>query len=312
MAPRNFTASFFEFNRNTVFDANSFLNKQTDPITPRLKLNYNIFGGNIGGPVFIPHIYNNSHQRTFFFVNEEWRRLVQASNPDESQAIPAAQFNIQGTDLHYVAPAFDPGQILTVPTVVGDKAFTDKLMALGLVAGQPFPNNVVPAALFDPNSVAYLATGVLPPANLANGDNLGSASQPITHVRDDVLRVDHRITDKWQYSWGTTCTTPSPQAYASPMLGWATASSNTITSTLSNPSYSAAVKLTGTIAPNLLLEASMNYDGNIINIVNSANSLTPSSLQVNKLFVNSSKNLPGVQFGYACQHPGASRFCALA
>jgi Carboxypeptidase regulatory-like domain len=292
---QKFHGELFEFNRNTVFDANSYLNKQTDPITPRLKLNYNIFGGNLGGPVFIPHIYNNSHQRTFFFVNEEWRRLVQASSPDESQAIPAADFPVAGADLHYVAPVFDAGQILTVPKVVGDPAFNAKLAAAGLVPGQPFPNNTIPASLFDPNAVAYLATGVLPPANLANGNNLGSASQPIT-VRDDVLRVDHRITDKWQIL-GHYLHDTVTQAYASPMLGWATANYNTITSTLSNPSYSAAIKLTGTISPNLLLEASMNYDGNIINIVNSANSQTPASLQVNKYFVNGSKNLPGVQLG---------------
>ena len=292
---QKFHGELFEFNRNTVFDANSYLNKQTDPITPRLKLNYNIFGGNIGGPVFIPHIYNSSHQRTFFFWNEEWRKLIQASNPDESQAIPAADFPVAGSDLHYVAPVFDSGQILKVPTVVGDPAFNAKLSALGLVPGQPFPNNTIPASLFDPNAVAYLATGVLPPANLANGNNLGSASQPI-NVRDDVLRVDHRITDKWQIL-GHYLHDTVTQAYASPMLGWATANYNTITSTLSNPSYSAAIKLTGTISPNLLVEASMNYDGNIINIVNSANSQTPASLQVNKYFVNGSKNLPGVQLG---------------
>ena len=292
---QKFHGELFEFNRNTVFDANSFLNKQNDPMTPRLKLNYNIFGGNIGGPIFIPHLYNNSRQRTFFFWNEEWRRLVQASNPDLSQAIPAADFPVSGADLHYVAPAFDQGQILTVPKVVGDPGFNAKLLALGLVPGQPFPNNVVPASLFDANSLAYLATGVLPPANTASGLNLGSASQPIT-VRDDVVRIDHRINDKYQLL-GHYLHDAVTQAYAAPMLGWATANYNTITSVLSNPSYSAAVKLTGTITPNLLAEASMNYDGNIINIVNSANSLTPADLQVSKFFVNSSKNLPGVHLG---------------
>ena len=53
------------------------------------------------------------------------------------------------------------------------------------------------------------------------------------------------------------------------MLGWSGSSYNTVTSTLANPSYSATIKLAGTITPNLLLEASFNYDGNIIDIVNS-------------------------------------------
>ena len=72
------------------------------------------------------------------------------------------------------------------------------------------------------------------PANLANGNNPGSASQPI-NVRDDVLRVDHRINDKWHILGHYLHDTVS-QAYASPMLGWSTASYNTITSTLENPS----------------------------------------------------------------------------
>ena len=61
------------------------------------------------------------------------------------------------------------------------------------------------------------------------------------------------------------------QGYAQPVLGWLWASYNTVTSTLANPSDSAAIKLSGTINPNLLVEASINYDGNVINIANSAN-----------------------------------------
>ncbi len=41
------------------------------------------------------------------------------------------------------------------------------------------------------------------------------------------------------------------------MLGWNWAAYNTITSTLSNPSNSAAIKMSGTITPNLLVEASL-------------------------------------------------------
>ena len=49
---RNFHGSLWEFNRNTVYDANYFLNKQSNQ--PRPGLNYNIYGFNIGGPVMIP------------------------------------------------------------------------------------------------------------------------------------------------------------------------------------------------------------------------------------------------------------------
>ncbi|HVZ83984.1 MAG TPA: hypothetical protein VG893_09955, partial [Terracidiphilus sp.] len=65
---------------------------------------------------------------------------------------------------------------------------------------------------------------------------------------------------------------------------WDWYSYNTVTSVLDNPSNSAALKLSGTISPNLLLEASFNYDGNIINITNSANSFLPSGWSVNNFF----------------------------
>ena len=77
---RNFHGSLWEFNRNTVYDANYFLNKQSNQ--PRPGLNYNIYGFNIGGPVMIPSVYNTSRQKTFFFWNEEWRR---------HQAVPFAE-----------------------------------------------------------------------------------------------------------------------------------------------------------------------------------------------------------------------------
>ena len=58
-------------------------------------------------------------------------------------------------------------------------------------------------------------------------------------------------------------------------LSWNWTTYHTITSVESNPANSAAVKLTATLSPSLLLEASMNYDGNIINITNSPNTLQP-------------------------------------
>src|SRR6202035_4594300 len=72
-----------------------------------------------------------------------------------------------------------------------------------------------------------------------------------------------------------------------------------ITSTLSNPSNSAALKMTGQISPNLVVEASINYDGNIIDIVNSANSHLPSGWSVNpvsSLFKVTKNSLPGVSY----------------
>src|SRR5579859_4010984 len=70
----------YEFFRNNVLNANSFFNNAANPVVPRPVLRYNDFGGTIGGPVWIPKIYEQRN-KTFFFVSEEARRIVTYSNP---------------------------------------------------------------------------------------------------------------------------------------------------------------------------------------------------------------------------------------
>jgi len=71
----NFHGSVWEFNRNEAYNANNYFNNLAGRARSKFRLNN--FGGNIGGPLFIPHVYNNSRNRTFFFVNEEWRKILQ-------------------------------------------------------------------------------------------------------------------------------------------------------------------------------------------------------------------------------------------
>ena len=289
---KDFHGELWEFNRNTVYDANYFLNKQSNRARPGL--NYNIYGFNIGGPVTIPGVYNRDRSKTFFFWNEEWRKIKQSPSPSTNNTLPAADFPVAGQPLQYVAPGFASNSKILVPGTVTDPAYVAKLTSLGLTPGTPFPNNTIPAALIDPNAVAYLATGIVPKPNTANGQVITTAPTPLT-VRDDVVRIDHRITDKWQIL-GHYIHDSVTQAQGGPMLGWSGGSYNTITSVVNNPANSGAVKLTGTISPTLLVEASFNYDGNIINIVNSANSQRPAGFTAARFFGNTSKNLPNMQW----------------
>ncbi len=297
---RHFHGEAFEFNRNTAFNANNYFNKQSSPVTPRSKLNYNIFGGNIGGPLFIPHLYNNAREKTFFFWNEEFRRLIQGGGTSEPNAINAADYPTAGTNLTWVDPAFAPtGYGIHVPNITNNPAYLARLSADGLTPGGMFPGNVIPSNLFDPSGVAYLNTDLFPKPNTAGGQATSTVSLP-TNVRDDVVRIDHNINDKWHilgHYLHDSVTSGSP----GPMLGWSGGSYTTVTSTLNNPSNSAAVKLAGTIAPNLLVEAAMLYDGNIINITNSPNAnlstLSSTSYSVQKYFANGASSVPGVSLG---------------
>ena len=290
---QKFHGEAYEFNRNTDYDANSYFNKLSNPITPRTSTHYNIFGGNFGGPIFIPHVYNENKQKTFFFLNEEWRKILTGAGTNEQPTIDSADRPMSGTNLAYVAPGFASSTALVVPKV-GDPVLNAKLAADGLTVGSPMP--VIPANLFDPNAVIYLNSGILPAANTSDGHNITNVSNPIDVV-DTVVRIDHKFNDKWTVL-GHYMEDKVTQGYAQPELGWLWASYNTVTSTLANPSDSAAIKLSGTINPNLLVEASINYDGNVINILDSKLADLPSGWSVKPFFNTGNPYLPGVGGGW--------------
>ena len=304
---QKFHGEAYDFLRNDDLDANYFFNKYNGADSPVAKLRQNIFGGNVGGPLFIPHVYNSAKQKTFFFYNQEWRRIIQGSAPNVENTIPDADRPVAGTDLSYVAPKYASSQVLIVPsaTDVPDPAFAAKLAAAGLTAdrGQAFPSvnglQVVPAALFDNNGVLYLNGPLIPKVVQTSTDqSVSSIVNPIT-VSEEIVRIDHKVNDKWQIL-GHYIHDSVTQGYPLADLGWNWESYNSIASTLSNPSNSAAIKLSATLSPSLLLEASMNYDGNIINITNASTSLnsnSPGWIQ-STFFANSGSNqYPGATYG---------------
>ncbi|HEY1802944.1 MAG TPA: TonB-dependent receptor [Terracidiphilus sp.] len=285
---QKFHGGAWEFFRNDDLDANDYFNKyqKASPadFTPVPKLRQNIFGANLGGPLL--------RQKTFFFYNMEWRRIIQSSAPNTNPTIPDADRPVAGTDLHYVAPGYAPNQVIYIPTAaqVPDPAFAQKLAAAGLGAdrGQPFPGQIIPASLFDPNAVLYFASSIVPMSN-TQGDKATTEEATPTTATEEVVRIDHKINDKWQLL-GHYLHDSQATGTAAPDLGWNWYTYNTITSVESNPSNSAAIKLTAALSPQVLLEASMNYDGNVINITNSPNTLTPSGWTPNTFFTNSGSN----------------------
>ena len=85
---RDYHGEVYEFFRNNDMDANNFFANLSG--TPAPELRYNIYGWNVGGPVWIPKLYNKDRKKTFFFWNQEWRKFVVGSEV-YAPAIPAAE-----------------------------------------------------------------------------------------------------------------------------------------------------------------------------------------------------------------------------
>ncbi len=270
----NFHGEAYEFNRNTAYDAADYFSKSV----PEFKLNEP--GGNIGGPLWIPHVYNDNRNRTFFFWNEEWRRLIQGSSPSIQNDILAANFPTAGQSLAYTIPAGGPTPVVPFtcdPRLVGAayncaaKSPTPAgglYLADGLTMGQPFTNNnTIPANLIDPNAVLEVNAGTFPKPNYNNGTQyIASIPQP-TKVREDVVRIDHAINSKYQLM-GHYLHDTLLQNYFPPL--WGDSTYPTVGTIMTNPSFTAVIKLTQTYTPNLLNETGIFYSGNKITLTPTA------------------------------------------
>ena len=126
----------YEFLRNDKLNSNDFFANRAGRQVPPFR--FNQFGGVLGGPVVLPHIYNG-HDKTFFFVSTELVRFVQgltytATVPDPLQL--AGNFS----QLRNAA-----GQ----PVVLYDPA-TTAAAGNGTYSRSVFPGNIIPADRINP------------------------------------------------------------------------------------------------------------------------------------------------------------------
>ena len=155
----------YEFVRNSAFDAKNFFDNATKPIPP---FRLNQFGGNIGGPIVIPHVFNG-RDKLFFFADYEGKRVSQAQT--FTSTVPTA--------------AFKRGDFSALGTQIFDPRTNPRT---------PFARNQVPVTAFDPTSLRLLQ--LFPEQNLPGitANYLYNPPQ-ITNVDQGDIRIDYR-TDK--------------------------------------------------------------------------------------------------------------------
>lgn len=157
----------------------------------------NNYGGNLGGPVWIPKLYNGRN-RTFFFFNwEQFRQNVGGTNtsivPTEAQrngdfsanlntANPLGSINPCTGGPIFAGQIFDPSTTRTVN---------------GVSCRDPFPNNQIPSAQLSKVTENFLGYVPLPNiAALSNGSNYAlSSSTPLLNTTYQI-RIDHSLSDK--------------------------------------------------------------------------------------------------------------------
>jgi hypothetical protein len=176
---KDFHGSGYDYLRNDAFDARNYFSSNV----PALK--QNIFGFSIGGPVMIPHKYNTSRSKTFFFGSEEFRR--RHVGEVFQTTVPTAQM-LQGD---FSAVPGSPGLTLS-----------PDLSSQGILA-QEYPgtncftsSTQLNAACFDPNSKLEAGRYWVPP-NSSGFLNYKSAPTEIITQHEDLWRLDHHFNEKY-------------------------------------------------------------------------------------------------------------------
>ena len=183
----------YEFLRNSALDAKNYFDSSTGRIPP---FRMNEFGANLGGPVYIPRLFNGKN-RLFFFADYEGKRVSQAQT-----------------------------YISTVPTAAMRTGDFSELLPRTVIRAPgtttPLPNNLVPRTQIDPASSRIANVYPLPNIAGAGAVNNHLYNGPLLNRIDQGdVRIDYRTTNSaifGRYSKEDPATT-NPGFLPAPAIG---------------------------------------------------------------------------------------------
>lgn len=195
--------TLFEFLRNDALDATNFFANATG--AGKEKLRFNQFGGNLGGPVYLPRFGEGGApvaklDNLFFFANYEGLRIRRATlrqttvptekmrNGDFSELLGAAIPNVNVRDTNGNLIAARQGMIYVPGALVA--------------AGQPgagsrvvFAGNIIPAGRI--NAVGKNAIAYYPLPNRAGRTNNYVVNSPNSNSENQlIVRLDYNLSQK--------------------------------------------------------------------------------------------------------------------
>ncbi len=179
--------SFMGYLREKEFLANSFFNNRNGIARPDQP--FRNFGGSIGGPIWIPKVYNGRN-KTFWFVSQEAYRQKSALSRElatPTQLERAGNFSASKDRSGNIYNIFDP--------------LTSRLdSATGTVTRTPFAGSVIPASRLNPIGLK-LASYYPNPTRTPNyfGDTAYLGSDVLVDRADQyTAKFDHEVFRWWK------------------------------------------------------------------------------------------------------------------
>ena len=182
----------YDFFRNEYLNANTFFNDFKG--LPKNLDRQNDYGLTLGGPVWIPHLYNG-REKTFFFFS--WEQYRQTSGGVTNYTVPTAlqrQGNFSET-LTTTAIGTNPcdGSTIFQGQIFDPK--TTQVGAGGVLCRTAYPGNIIPSTDFSSIGQALLSMYPTP----QNGNIINNFAFPFSFPILDTsttVRLDHNLSAK--------------------------------------------------------------------------------------------------------------------
>ena len=179
-----FHGTGYDYYRHEDLNANDFFSNRSG--TQKSPYRYRVSGYTIGGPVYIPKKFNVNKDKLFFFFSQDFTGIRQNPGVDfvtmptalERQGNFSQSYNANGSLIVVKNPA----------------------------TGSPFPNNTIPASLFNSHGQALLNTFPMPnfvdpiAANRNSWNYRTNESNPYPK-RQEVFKADYNIKQSMRLSF---------------------------------------------------------------------------------------------------------------
>lgn len=184
---KEFHGNLFYYRRHESMNANSWGNNRDYPtITPRGRDRMNQGGFTLGGPLYIPKVFNTSKEKLFFFVSGElWKNL----DPNRTTRTVPTQLERNG----------DFSQSIRM----NDKASIKLLDPNNVVNGvrQPVPGNLISSTLWNVDSRKLM--NLMPLPNWTNPSDTYNYSRTNSSSYRDYLsrayKIDYNYSERWRF-----------------------------------------------------------------------------------------------------------------
>lgn len=296
----NLHGNLYDFARNEAFNARNYF----DPFGRAPLYRRQDFGGTIGGPLTIPHVFNTKKDKTFFFFSEEFR--LEKTPTDYNQAVPGLKerglfLTPQGTIQKNLKTDFNTGAVyqsfdfsdvcpLDSTGTFKRAKFPDCPSISTGPLGDPEPLNTLTLGLnpgVDKNALAILNSNLIPLPNSPFGCNFSlpnlnadlsnldptdpnhcynTAVSPSTYWREELFRIDQILTNNVKVSFRYVHDAWDTSVLT-PEWGVVRNTFPTVQNRFVGPGTSLVARFTHTISPTLLNDLVLSYVNSTITLV---------------------------------------------